>query len=265
MNSDIINWLSDTELEKIFSARYWNLENEEKKKQWYVLDGDIRNLNDFCNKEGGYFDEYKSIFDFTKNMGLDIHGVGIDLAAGTGWATALLSRIEAVKQIYALDISKHRLFKIAPIVFNHFEANQNKITRVIGNFLDIKLPNNSVDFCFMSSAFHHADNPYKLLSEIYRVLKPGGLVITMGEKPILLHALIKKFIKNIIKIVAPFAFDKKAVYKLFPRFAELYPPDPEDGEHYYCINDYFKIFERNRFYLLENKQRSFINFIAIKQ
>jgi len=43
------------------------------------------------------------------------------------------------------------------------------------------LENNSVDFIFLCQAFHHADDPEKLIYEIRRVLKPDGIVIIIGE------------------------------------------------------------------------------------
>lgn len=266
MDTPIVYWLTDDEQEKIFSSRYWNREEEEaKKKQWYVLDGDLEQMIKFLDKDRKYFAEYESIVNFAAGRGAAIHGVGIDMAAGTGWATALLSKIEAVEKIYALDISRHRLLKIAPIVFNHFGANLQKISRVIGSFTDIKLPDDSIDFCFMSSAFHHAADPDKLLAEAHRVLKPGGVVLCMGEKPISVASQISKMAKNVIKMIAPWIAKTKAIYKLFPDFVELYPPDLSDGEHYYRIRDYQKIFTRRGFDLFCNCQPDFINFMAIKR
>lgn len=265
MQSVVNYWLSDKELETISSGSYWNLEEEEKKKkQWNIFDAGMEPMLEFLDKERKYFNEYESILNFVEKNNIKIAGEGIDLAAGTCWATALLSKIEAVERIYALDISKHRLLKTAPIVFNHFAAKEEKIIRVVGDFLNIKLLDNSLDFCFMSSAFHHADDPNRLLVEIRRVLKPDGLVIMMGEKPIFWFTLMKQFLKNIVKMIVPINYRGKPVYKLFPRFSELYAPDPKDGEHYYYIYDYNKIFSKNGFRLFVNKQRDFTNFAAIK-
>ena len=164
-----------------------------------------------------------------------------------------------------MEISKHRLLKIAPVVLDLFSANKQKIARVIGSFYDIKLPEGTIDFCFMSQAFHHADNPNRLLSEVWRILKPSGFALIIGENPIFPSDFLKKYIKNIIKMILPLSrFNSSPVYKLFPSFRELYPPDKELGDHYYRIEDYFHIFKQNGFLLYQNNESRFTNFIAVK-
>jgi len=59
--------------------------------------------------------------------------------------------------------------------------------------------NESIDFCFCSQAFHHADDPQRLLNEIKRVLKPSGIVLMIGENPVYIFDFIKTYIKNLIK------------------------------------------------------------------
>jgi ubiquinone/menaquinone biosynthesis C-methylase UbiE len=101
------------------------------------------------------------------------------------------------------------------------------------------LANESIDFCFCSQAFHHADDPQRLLNEIKRVLKPSGIVLMIGENPVYIFDFIKTYIKNLIKIILPLKrFQKRVVYKRFPKFNDLFYPDNELGDHFYRINDY---------------------------
>ena len=259
-------WLTDEELENIFSNEYWNCEEKEREEEWYILDGNTNKLINYLEKETTSLEEYESILKFTENKGLRIEGTGIDIAAGFCWTVALLSRIETVDKIYALEISKHRLLKIAPVVSDIFSANKQKIARVIGSFYDIKLPEKTVDFCFMSQAFHHADRPEKLLSEIWRILKPSGFILIIGEQPIFTSDFLKKYIKNVIKMIMPLSrLKSRPVYKLFPTFRELFPPDVEFGDHYYRIEDYSNTFKQNGFHLYQNNEKRFTNFIAVKR
>ena len=264
-SNEVLFWLNDRELKELYSGEFWNDEEKEKKKEWYILDGNTDKLVNYL-KERRCFEEYESAINFAKSIGAEIKGTGLDIASGVCWATALLSRIETVDKLYAVDISKHRMSKIAPKVFELFNANTKKITRAIGSFYDIKLSENSVDFCFMSQAFHHADNAKKLLSEVYRILKPSGFILIIGETPIYPHNFLKRYIKNIAKLVMPLSkYKSTPVRKLFPTFMDLYPPNKETGDHHYKITDYQSIFESKGFLLHKNKKPHFTNFIAIKQ
>src|SRR3989338_632207 len=126
MDTEIQFWFSDKELEDIYSGRYWNDEEEEKNKEWYILDGNTRKLLRYLKEKTTYYAEYESILDFSNNRGTIIKGVGADLAAGVCWTTALLSQIDSVDKIFAIEISKHRLLKIAPSVLDLFGAKWNK-------------------------------------------------------------------------------------------------------------------------------------------
>ena len=267
MDTEIQTWLTDQSHEEIQGKDYWNNEDKEKKKVWYIVDGNTEKLLNYLEKKTTYLKEYQSVINYAEMMGLRIEGIGVDIAAGTCWVSSLLSRIEKVETIYAVEISKHRLLKLAPAIFELFGANIQKIVRVVGDFYNIKLPDKSVNFCFMSQAFPHADNPDRLLSEVGRVLKPSGFICITGETPILFYDIFNRYFKNIIKIVIPFyKFKTKPVYKLFPSFKDLFPVDKEKGyKHNYRTKDYFRIFEQNGFRLYRNKEAHFTNFIAVKE
>ncbi len=260
-------WLSDEELEKIFSSNYWNDEEKEKGKEWYPADGNAGKVLSGAHKNSTYLTEFESITAFAAGAGFPIRGTGVDLAAGVCWTSALLSKIAAVEKIYALDISKHRILKIAPTILDILKADAQKVVRVIGSFYDIKLPDASVDFCFVSQAFHHAEDPGRLLCEVHRILKPAGFMMITGEKPVFMLDYAKKYVKNIIKMVVPRSLLGKgpAVYRLFPRFEELFRPDRELGDHYYRMQDYEHIFQRSGFLLQVNRAPGIINFIAVKK
>jgi len=241
------------------------MKSKEKAKAWYIIDGNADKLIKLLKDQTTCWEEFEDIIKLSGTLGLEIKGVGLDLAAGVCWTTALLSRIGTVEKIYAVEISKHRLLKIAPLVLDLFKAQSDKIVRVIGDFYNIKLEDSSVYFCFMSQAFHHADKPGKLLKEVYRILKPGGFILLIGESPIFYKQIIVKYIKNTIKIIFPFLkFKTKLIKKIFIGFKDLYPPNEESGDHYYRIKDYMDIFSSYKYSFYINKQRRFSTFVAVK-
>jgi len=266
MQTEIQHWLSDEELQNVYSSAYWNTEEIEKNKDWYILNGDKKKLLTYIRVKTTLHKEFEGIISFAQSMGLEIRGACVYLAAGVCWTSALLSRIEAVSKVYALEISKHRLLSIAPHVLDLLKSYNEKIVRVIGSFYDIKLPDQSVDFCFIASSLHHADRPAKLLLEVRRILRPNGFILIIGENPVLRHELFNKYIKNYIKIIFPFwKYKSGAIYKLFPKFSDLYPPDQESGDHYYRIKDYFGLFKESGFQLHQHKDLGFVTFLGIKE
>lgn len=168
----IIEWINKQEVGEIYTSTYWNDVEVEKKKEWYLMDkSDKKLVNGLHSK--GLFEEYKIAQTKLEKKSL-LHGNILDVAAGVCWTSALLSRCKRVNRIDALDFSWHRISQLAPIVCEQFEANTDKIQRIFGTFYDIKRGNDEYDLIFMSQAFHHAENPVRLLIECDRVLRPGG-------------------------------------------------------------------------------------------
>ena len=168
----IVKWISEKEVEKINTSRYWNDIEKEKKKEWWIKDKNDEKLLNYLHSSG-LLEEYKMAQMKLEKKGL-LSGRILDVAAGVCWTSALLSKHDKVKHIDALDFSWHRLEKLAPIICEQFQAKEYKIQRIFGSFYDLKNDKESYDLVFMSQAFHHADSPLRLLYECDRVLKSGG-------------------------------------------------------------------------------------------
>jgi ubiquinone/menaquinone biosynthesis C-methylase UbiE len=85
------------------------------------------------------------------------------MAAGNLWAVPRLLRLGTVDKIYCLEYSKHRLLQIGPAVLEYYGVPKERVVLALGSFYDLHLKNKSLDFVFMSQAFHHADDPNRLL------------------------------------------------------------------------------------------------------
>lgn len=92
--SPVVQWLTDDELAAIYSSTYWDNLEEEKKKEWWVADGDYDGCMRYLDNSG-LLDQYR----IAEKYLCDMDGVNLqiaDLAAGIDWSSSLLSRLENV-------------------------------------------------------------------------------------------------------------------------------------------------------------------------
>ncbi|HTE48063.1 MAG TPA: class I SAM-dependent methyltransferase [Gemmatimonadaceae bacterium] len=222
-------WLSEVELQTIYSADYWNNIEEEKKKEWWIENGDY----DRCLR---YLDASKLMLEYQeaegciKEMRRENLRV-LDLAAGIGWTSALLSKLDCVADVHAVEISRHRLELLFPHAMSMLDARDNKIQRHLGSFYDLRFSEQSIDVIFLAQAFHHADRPLHLLVECDRVLNPGGRMLLIGEPQIRTRQIVKRMLGTFLK--------KR---RMVADFYELFPTDRESGDHYYKLSDYYFMF-----------------------
>jgi len=271
-NREFQNWLDEPDDNDIKYSEYWNNEDIEQSKEWYILDGNFTKMETYLDTSGLLNDLQKCVSILKSKYNLKIQGTGIDLAAGNLWAIPHLLNLGAVDKIYCLEYSKHRLLKLGTAVLDYYNVLSEKTVLVYGSFYDLHIEDNSLDFIFLSQAFHHAENPDKLLHEIKRALKPTGFVIVIGEHDI--HFFIpylKHLGKLLIYFIMPKIVQKKIFGKelninmLFPSPTNLIPPDPVLGDHYYSNTHYFKMFRSHDFIVerIPGFNKSHISFILI--
>jgi ubiquinone/menaquinone biosynthesis C-methylase UbiE len=172
------------------------------------------------------------------------------------WAEPLLlAKCGEIEKIYALDYSKHRIFKLGTELLSSKNIPDDKVSLVFGSFYNLRLEAGSLDFVFMSQAFHHAEEPESLLAEIKRVLRPGGIVVIIGEHyaEMGLKVYLANTVKFIISKTFP-VFTRKSLsgkkfegIKLFPGFDDVYKKDTLTGDHYYSLKKYMEMFRNSGF------------------
>ncbi|HCR81181.1 MAG: 3-demethylubiquinone-9 3-O-methyltransferase [Candidatus Pacebacteria bacterium GW2011_GWB1_47_8] len=96
----------------------------------------------------------------------------LDAGCGTGWFSA-----EAVRRgarVTSMDLGKQLLKEV---------AKKARSKRVVGSILKMPFKAKTFDYVICSEVIEHVTDPGLALKEIYRVLKPGGiLVLTTANK-----------------------------------------------------------------------------------
>lgn len=229
MESPVEHWLDDAARHAIYSSQYWNDLAAERTKEWWIADGSetaYTRLRDYLD-ESGLMEDYTVGEAYVSGM-RSSRLLVTDLASGIGWTSSLLSKLPNVGKVHAVEISQHRLELLFPQAVKMFGGDWTKITRNLGSFYQLKFDDASLDVAFLSSSFHHADNPLRLLAEVDRVLRPGGRIILIGETHISRAAVARRIAKVLL-----------TRRRLVTNFFELFPPDNELGDHYYRESDYY--------------------------
>jgi SAM-dependent methyltransferase len=227
--SPVERWIDEQTLRGIYSSRYWNDLAAERSKEWWIVDGDdaaYGRLRAYL-ETSGLMDDYRLAESYIANIDKSQLAIA-DLASGVGWTSSLLSKLPNVGKVCAVEISQHRLELLFPQAMRMFGGDWTKISRKLGSFYDLKFDDSSLDVVFLSSAFHHAENPLRLLTEIDRVLRPGGRLMLIGETHIRRWWLARRVVKALLM-----------QRRLVTNFFELFPPDDELGDHYYRRSDYY--------------------------
>jgi ubiquinone/menaquinone biosynthesis C-methylase UbiE len=248
-------WLSQAEIRSIPYSDYWNNEELEKSKDWYILDGNFSKIEKYVN-ESGLARALDSCITKAIHLGRNLGGIGADIAAGVLWAVPYILRAGPVEKIYCVEYSYHRLLKIGPKVLEHYNVRPEKVVLCLGSFYNLRLSDASLDFILLSTAFHHADRPEELLAELRRVLKPKGMILMFGESEkrlITFSLMLGQIVRSMISVL-PARVQRKIFGRVVPRQGPFidresfhFTDDVVMGDHYYTRNQYLEMFERGGF------------------
>ena len=98
----------------------------------------------------------------------------VDLGSGPGLLCIELGKLLPQARIIGVDLSSEML-QIAGE--NADAARVSNFETRLGRAEDVPLESNSSDLVVTQSSFHEWEDPQKGLSEVFRVLKPGGRLI----------------------------------------------------------------------------------------
>ena len=100
-----------------------------------------------------------------------------DVGAGDGYYTARLSpRVGAAGRVYAEDITPRYVEELRARVRRESLGN---VTVVLGTPDDPRLPPAAVDVALLVHMYHEIEQPYALLHNLARAMRPGGRVAVL--------------------------------------------------------------------------------------
>ena len=129
-------------------------------------------------------------YKLLKAAGLEDGYKVLEVGCGPGFFTIPAARIVGDEgHVYALDIHPRSVERVKKKIEK--EALKN-VTALCANASDTGLPDGSVDLAFVFGLRHVAGGLEKLISELHRVVKPGGTLSfekTRGPEAVLVEEL----------------------------------------------------------------------------
>lgn len=173
-------------------------------------------LNDFIS-----FRMHRSWKKFVAKQALANQGHSfLDLCTGPGDIAALISNASPKSKVIALDFAEEML-TIAKK--NHAKSN---IEFVQGDATQLSFENDSFDAVTVGYGLRNYSNLQRGLDEIYRVLKPGGRMVSLDlgkpEHP-LFKPLYFLFFNKCVPLIGQIIHGKRDPYQYLPDSLTQYP------------------------------------------
>lgn len=120
------------------------------------------------------------------------------------------------QRVYAFDLSWYAVNRL----------KKHNFLRFVGNSLDIPLPNNSFDVIVCSEVLEHIPDIDRAVREIYRIIKPSGILIVSSPNWHSLFGLVRWIAEKVLRksihssgqIYDDWKTLKKYTSELFPYF-----------------------------------------------
>lgn len=248
----IERWIDDEARAEIEYAEYWNDEAAESAKPFNVEAHGFGDVERYL-AHTGLPQDLRACLEIVRRSEAPIGRRGVDVAAGTLWAVPVLLAEPGVEHVCCVEYSRHRLLDLGPRMLEHYGVEPERVTLALGSFYELKLPDGSLDFAFLSQAFHHADDPAALLSELSRVLVGRGRVLIVGEHRVRARTYAAYAARATLGLL-PRSLQQRLLGRTFetrlrlrPSGSDLEPPDPVLGDHVYTTREYRDLFEGQGF------------------
>jgi SAM-dependent methyltransferase len=165
------------------------------------------------------------------------------------WAIPHLLGSGAVERVYAVERSRHRLETLGPALLRHYGVPADAVVLRPGSLSELGLPDDCLDFVFLSQALGHADRPKRLLAEVRRVLARDGVALVIGE-PLFEARLFRRRTKHLLREAVaralPHSLQRRMVGRVLAaegwRLPDRWVSDPVTGDHYYLGSTYARLF-----------------------
>ncbi|MCK5708677.1 MAG: class I SAM-dependent methyltransferase [Candidatus Aureabacteria bacterium] len=173
----IIDFIEDKDLKEVKSV---NIKYHDMEAEYYD------NIHMHMQADSKLYQGLVERFDFGGKTVLDI-------GTGTGF---VLDNFHKDARFIILDISANMLKR-------NLKKHNNVILGLRADSEQIPLMNSSVDMITLSSVLHHLPDPAKALDEIYRVLKPKGILFIFHEPAESPRGMIYRVVRKALRIFFP--------------------------------------------------------------
>jgi FkbM family methyltransferase len=164
---------------------------------------------DWLEREEREMEENTSLL--LKNLAVKPGMVVADIGAGSGYHSALLSKMVGTGKVFAVDVEPEM------IAYLNQRIKQEKLLRIVpvlSTEQKVSLPENTIDMMLLVDVYHEFSFPYEMALSMRAALKPGGKLVLVefrAEDPTVPIKTIHKMSEaQAIKEfnAAGFAFDK---------------------------------------------------------
>jgi len=109
-----------------------------------------------------------------KNLSVQPGSVVADIGAGSGYHSALLSKMVGNGKVYAVDVELEMITYLKDRI--KLEGYKN-IIPVLSTEQKVSLPANSIDVMLLVDVYHEFSFPYEMTLSMLEALKPGGQLV----------------------------------------------------------------------------------------
>ena len=109
-----------------------------------------------------------------KNLAVKPGMVIADIGAGSGYHSALLSKMVGSGKVFAVDVEPEM------IAYLNERINQEKLSRIVpvlSTEQRLSLPENTIDMMLLVDVYHEFSYPYEMALSMLAALKPGGKLV----------------------------------------------------------------------------------------
>ena len=175
-----------------------------------------------------------------------IHGTGIDLGGGIGCISSTLAKRNAVDKIYCVELVEDAVKLCHTIVKQEIlKEEKHKVISVIGDYDNLELEDNSIDFAVSWDSMHHSIDPIKTFKECKRVLKKNGVFIIVDRAHN--NSTPDSEIERMLNIT----YDQEFLAKNY-RPKDTILTRRQNGEHEYRFFEWKKFFKESGFDLIDS-------------
>ena len=115
---------------------------------------------------------------------------------------------------------------------------REKCILCFGDFSQLSLEDNSLDFVVICQSFHHTNEPLSLLQEMKRVVKKSGYILLLAEPVLSYRQIIRRYVRHVVLYYMSSAYRKTNT--LFVPYKELFS-DAVKGDVHLLRDEYFNL------------------------